>query len=468
MESWILPLFLILLMQGGFALVETGLCRAKNAAHTMSLNFLAPALGMIAFWAIGFALMCGGAAHGAQLHSAGGWGNFSDATALTRIWGFRAGSHWWGIVGGRGFFLGGNYSPQDYDAIVRAFLCAALYMTVAVTIPTGALVERWSLRSFFVITLLNGAVIFPIYGCWIWGGGWLAQLGHHLGLGNGAIDYAGSSAVHLLGGSLALAGARQIGPRIGKYDEAGNPRAIFGHDVPMVLFGTLLLAFCWLGFNTSHSLVARDGRAAVVAVNTLLCSAAGALAAGVYMWRTYGKPDPSLMCNGMLGALVASSAGCAFVAPWAAFLTGLVAGVLTAWGVLLLERKGIDDPVGAISVHGLSGLWGMIALGLFANGSFGAGAHHVDSPVRGLFYGGARQLVAQLIASAICIAWAMLTGGLAFSLIRALLGSNRVSVEAEIAGLDIPEMGAGAYPEFISRVAPEQVPLSEIIAARRG
>ena len=155
------------------------------------------------------------------------------------------------------------------------------------------------------------ALIFPIYGCWIWGGGWLAQLGHHLHLGNGAVDYSGSSVVHLLGGTLALAGVIQIGPRIGKYDETGSPRPIFGHHVPMVLLGTLLLALAWFGFNTAHSFAASDGRAAQIAVNTALASAAGALAAGLYMWNMYGKPDPSLMCNGMLGRLVASCAACA-------------------------------------------------------------------------------------------------------------------------------------------------------------
>jgi Amt family ammonium transporter len=302
----------------------------------------------------------------------------------------------------------------------------------------------------------------------MWGGGWLAQLGTHWGLGSGAIDYAGSSVVHLLGGALALAGVLRMGPRIGKYDAEGNPRPIFGHNVPFVLLGTLLLAFSWFGFNTAQSFAANDGRAAIIAVNTALTSAAGALAAGLYMWNVYGKPDPSLMCNGMLGALVASCAGCAYVEPWAAFLIGAIAGVLAASGVLFLERRGIDDPVGAISVHGINGLWGMIAVGLFANGSFGQGTHGVAEPVRGLFYGGGKQLLAQLIASAVCIAWAMITGSLVFYLLRQILGSNRVSIEIEIAGLDIAEMGASGYPEFVSHMAPEQVPASLIAAARRG
>ena len=343
-----------------------------------------------------------------------------------------------------------------------------LYMSVAATIPSGALAERWRFKSFFIFTLITGAFIFPIFGCWMWGGGWLAGLGKYAHLGNGAVDYAGSSVVHLLGGTLAVAGVLRMGPRIGKYDEERNPRPIFGHHVPMVLLGTLLLAFAWFGFNTARSFAAQDGRAAIIAVNTALASAAGALAAGLYMWNVYGKPDPSLMCNGMLGALVASCASCAYVEPWAAFLIGAIAGVLAPFCVLFLERRGIDDPVGAISVHGLNGLWGMLALGLFANGTFGHGTHGVESPVTGLFYGGGKQFLAQLIASGVCIAWALGIGYLVYAILRVAIGSNRVSNEVEIAGLDIAEMGAAGYPEFISRTAPEQVPASEIAAARRG
>ncbi|HWE01893.1 MAG TPA: ammonium transporter [Tepidisphaeraceae bacterium] len=466
MELWIFPCFLVLIMPAGFALLETGLCRAKNAAHAMSLNLLAYALGITAFWAAGFALMCGGAGH--SHHSAGAWGHISAISSLTKIWGFRVAGHWCGIIGGRGFFLAGHFPADQRNALIAAFFCMAVYAVVAVAIPNGALMERWSLRSFSLFTLLIGAFIFPVYGCWIWGGGWLAQLGHNFGLGNGAVDYGGSTVVHLLGGTLALAGATQIGPRIGKYDEQGVPRPIFGHHVPMVILGTFLLAFGWFGFNTARSFAAGDGLAAVIAVNTALSSVAGALAAGLYMTFRYGKPDPSVMCNGLLGALVASCAGCAYVQPWAAFLIGAVAGLLAAWGVLFFERRGIDDPVGAISVHGLNGLWGAIAVGLFADGAFGAGTHHVAAPVRGLFYGNGKQLVAQLIAAGACIAWAFGTGSAAFIVIRAVLGSNRVPVEVEIAGLDIPEMGASGYPEFISHMAPEQVPMSEIVSARRG
>src|SRR5665213_2481094 len=464
MQIWIVPCFLIVLMQAGFALMETGLCRAKNAAHTMSITFLAYALGITAFWACGYGLMCGGVA---SKHAAAPWGNLNNLSLLKNLWGVGHHLHRWDFIGGSGFFLAIGRPGHAHDAVIIGFLFMMLYLSVAATIPTGALAERWSFKSFFVFTLLVGAVIFPVYGCWMWGGGWLAELGRNMGLGNGAVDYAGSSVVHPLGGTLALAGVWQIGPRLGKYDGEGLPRPIFGHHVPMVILGTLLLAFAWFGFNTARSFAAGDGRAGAVAVNTALASAAGTLAAGCFMWGVYGKPDPSVMCNGMLGALVASCAGCAYVEPWAAFLIGAIAGVLAAWSVLFLERRGIDDPVGAISVHGVNGLWGMLAVGLFANGAYGYGAGGIPSNVTGLFYGGGKQLLAQLLASAVCIAWAFALGSIAFILIRVMLGSNRVPAEVEIAGLDIPEMGASGYPEFISHMAPEQVPMSEMMGKPR-
>jgi Amt family ammonium transporter len=266
---------------------------------------------------------------------------------------------------------------------------------------------------------------------------------------------------------LALALVLQLGPRIGKYDPDGNPRPIFGHHMPMVILGTLILAFGWFGFNAGSTLGVSD-RIGLIAVNTMLASGAGALAAACYLWNAYGKPDPSLMCNGMLGGLVSITAGCAFVSPPAAVLIGLFAGLLTVLGVLQLEKRGIDDPVGAIGVHGFSGLWGVIAVGLFADGSFGDGYNGVAGGVTGLFYGHheAGQLLAQCLAGVVCIAWNLLAGTVVFLAIDRLLGSNRVSPQVEVAGLDIPEMGAPGYPEFITTIAQEQVTNSEISAAR--
>jgi Amt family ammonium transporter len=304
----------------------------------------------------------------------------------------------------------------------------------------------------------------------MWGGGWLAALGVNYGLGHGSVDYAGSSVVHLQGGVLAAVLCIMIGPRIGKYDEEGNPRPIFGHHMPMVMFGTFILAFGWFGFNAGSSLSGTTDRIGLIAVNTMLASGSATFAACMYMWTMYGKPDPSMMCNGMLGGLVAITAPCAYISPPAAFFVGLVAGVMTVWSVLTFERKGIDDPVGAISVHGVAGLWGLLSVGLFANGTFGDGYNNVHGNVTGLFYGdhSLHQLVAQIIAGVACIGWNVIVGGGVFLLIGRMLGSNRVRPEVEVAGLDIPEMGAPGYPEFVSHVGHESIGTSEIASRRSG
>jgi Amt family ammonium transporter len=282
------------------------------------------------------------------------------------------------------------------------------------------------------------------------------------------VDFAGSSVVHLQGGTLALVLILQVGPRIGKYDDEGNPRPIFGHHMPMVILGTLILAFGWFGFNAGSTMAAASDRIGLIVVNTMLAGGMGALASACYLWAKYGKPDPSLMCNGMLGGLVAITASCAFVSPAAAVLIGTVGGFIAVVGVLQLERRGIDDPVGAISVHGISGLWGVLAVGLFADGSFGDGINGVAGNVTGLFYGHHEisQLIAQAIAAAVCIAWNMIAGGLVFVATGHLFRSNRVAPQIEVAGLDIPEMGTPGYPEFITTMSQEQVTSDDISAAR--
>ena len=414
--------FLVVFMQAGFGLMTTGLCRAKNAGHSMALHLMVLPVVLLAFFAVGFA-----------------WLGDTPGGALPH----------WTFHHSRGYFL---QADRNNPAALAWFALMAGYAAVAASIPTGALAERWGLKSFILFVAFTGAILFPAVGCWLFTGGWLVQLGSKARLGHGAVDYAGSCAVHLLGGTLAFVAAWYIRPRIGKYDESGRPRPILGHNVPMVMLGTLVLAFGWFGFTTGRSFVVNDGRAALIAVNTLLAGSGGALAAAAYMWIRYGRPDPSLACNGLLAGLVAICAGCAMVAPWAALLIGIIAGVLAVWGVLLAERGGLDDPVGASSVHGLGGIWGMLAAGLFADGSF----VQTGGPARGLFYGGGlTQLLCQLIAIAACIAWATIVGGAAFVALDRLLGSNRVPPEVEMAGLDIPEMGAPGYPEFISHVAPE-------------
>jgi Amt family ammonium transporter len=453
---------MVMLMQAGFGLLETGLGRAKNVAHTMSMNVLVYVLSMTGFFVCGYALMCGGIGSD---NAAPTTGPLDANVTAGKLVAATIGSHAWGIFGARGFFLG---SIARSGPSASWFLLMAVSMSISASIPSGANIERWKIKSFVVFSFVVGAVIYPLYGCWVWGGGWLAQLGINAHLGHGAVDYSGSAVIQLMGGCLALAAAIAIGPRLGKYDAAGDPRPIFGHHVPMVILGTLIIAFGWFALNCGRSIAAGDGQSGIIGMNTALASVAGALGATIYMWSVYGKPDPSVMCNGLLGGLVASSAGCAFFSPFAAFLVGGAAGVLAAVGVLYLERRGIDDPVGAISVHGINGVWGTLAVGLFANGSFGDGYNGVAGPVTGLLYGGGiAQLLCQIITVVICVAYALGAGLLTLMIIaRFEGGSNRVTPEVEIAGLDIPEMGAPGYPEFISHVGPEQIPTSQIDSSR--
>jgi ammonium transporter, Amt family len=458
--------FLVMFMQAGFALVESGMCRAKNVAHTMSMNFLVYSLGMIGFFFSGYALMMGGinagGAHGPFIGGPKSLGLF-DGSILNHMASLTIAGKQWGICGLNGFFLTGHSITPG--ALVL-FFYMMVFMDTTATIPTGALAERWSFKSFAIFSFLVGLFIYSAYGCWMWGGGWLASLGINCGLGHGAVDYAGSSVVHLQGGSLAFILAFLIGPRIGKYDEDGNPRPIFGHHMPMVIVGTFILAFGWFGFNAGSSLSGTTDRIGQIAVNTMLASGASTVTACLFLWKIYGKPDPSMMCNGMLGGLVAITAPCAFVSPPAAFLIGAIAGIIVVWGVLFMERKGIDDPVGAISVHGIGGLWGILAVGLFANGTYGDGYNRVAGNVVGLFYGdhSLKQLIAQIIAAATCITWNIIVGGIVFHLVGRWVGSNRVRPEVEVAGLDIPEMGAPGYPEFITHVSQEQITTSDIFA----
>jgi len=288
--------------------------------------------------------------------------------------------------------------------------------------------------------------LYPLYGNWVWGGGWLSQLGTNLGLGHGHVDFAGSSVVHMTGGITALAGAIVIGPRIGKFRRDGAIGALPGHNLPMAISGTLILAFGWFGFNAGSTLAATDPRIGLIAANTMLASSAGALAALFYLWHRFNKPDIAMACNGMLGGLVAITAACAFVTPVAALLIGGVGGMLVVWTVLELERRfRIDDPIGAIAVHAVCGVWGALALGIFADGSYGDGWNGVAGPVRGLLYGDIGQFTAQLIGITVNV---LVVFGIAyafFTIVERTIG-NRVLVEVEFNGLDALEMGSDAYP----------------------
>src|SRR5881296_3509914 len=428
--------FLVMFMQTGFAMVETGLTQAKNAAHTFAMNFMIYPLGMLGFYVLGFGLMFGGV---------GGIGTMGSYAGLNHEVTINLFGKSFGLFGGKGFFLTGG----SYDVAVFAlFLFQMVFMDTTATIPTGAMAERWKYSSFVIYGLFVGSVIYPIFGNWVWGGGWLSQLGVNFGLGHGHVDFAGSSVVHMTGGVIALVGAWMIGPRIGKYKKDGTPNAIPAHSIPMAMIGTFILAFGWFGFNPGSTLAGTDLRIAVVAVNTMLASATGAFAATLWMWLVRaGKPDPSMMCNGMLAGLVAITAPCAFVNAPGACLIGLVAGILVVEAALFIERTlKIDDPVGAIAVHGVNGAWGCLSLGLLADGSYGDGFNGVEGTVRGLFYGGASQFVAQVIGTITCFAF-IFTASWVFFKVYDLVFGMRVSPEVELEGLDVPEMGAHGYPE---------------------
>jgi Amt family ammonium transporter len=461
--------FLVIFMQAGFALVETGLIRAKNASHTFSMNFAVYALGMFGFFATGFALMCGGM-NGTNIGGPATLGGIPTLSHMFTVGSSVAGDHGWGLFGTTGFFLTG--AGYDSAAIVL-FLFMMAFMDTTATIVTGACAERWTYKHFFAYSIFVGGLIYPIFGCWVWGGGWLAQLGYRMGLGHGAVDYAGSGVVHLQGGALALITAILIGPRIGKYNKDGSANAILPHDVPMVQLGTFILAFGWFGFNAGSSLAGTDGRIGIVAANTMIAGMAATLSGIIYMWAVVGKPDPSMMCNSMLAGLVAITAPCAFVTPVSAFIIGAIAGVLVVWSVFFFDKMKIDDPVGAISVHGVNGLWGVLAVGLFADGTYGGGWNGVGATdymgvagkgVTGLFYGDGKQLISQAIECGAAIGWNVVVGGVIFYVLGKIIPS-RVTAAVEIAGLDVPEMGIPAYPEFLPAVSPEDVPKEQITAA---
>src|SRR5487761_270316 len=441
--------FLVMFMQAGFAMGGAGLCRIKNANHTYMMNFTVYACGLFAYWLIGFAIQMGGAAGNANL---GGLQPLSGEHAIN-IFG-----HAWGIFGEKGMFLSGH----TYDVgVMVIFLFEMVFMDTALTIVTGACAERWKFLTFCVSSVLMGAFTYPLFGNWAWGGGWLAQMGTNLGLGKGYCDFAGSGVVHAVGGITALAVCLIVGPRIGKFNRDGSSNPIIGHDISAVMIGCFILAFGWFGFNPGSTLGASAAgclRIGSVAVNTMLAGCTGTFAAMIYMWATKGKPDASMSGNGLLAGLVAITAPSGFVNTVGAAIIGLVAGVLVALSVEFLDRKKwIDDPVGAISVHGTCGLWGVISVGLFADGTsnYGGSWNGVNGSVRGLFYGDPGQLVAQFIGVATLLGFVFGLSYIFISFVDYFIG-QRVSPESELAGLDIPEMGALGYPEFVLKTYGEQ------------
>ncbi|HHW01464.1 MAG TPA: ammonium transporter [Thermoanaerobacterales bacterium] len=430
---WVmLTAFLIFFFQAGFALVETGFTQAKNALHTIGMNLVVFVVGTIGFFLTGFAFMFG---------NAGGFATLGGPQVLNS--GLSAGG--WNLLGLKGFLLSG----AAYDASIYAmFFFQMVFMDTTVTIPTGAMAERVKFLAVVITSFFISMLYYPIYGGWVWGGGWLSQLGVKLGLGNGAVDFAGSGVVHAMGGMLALAGAMIIGPRIGKFKKDGTPANIPGHDIPMAVLGTIILFFGWFAFNAGSTLSGTDFRLAVVATNTMIAGAVGGFVSMVYMWIKTGKPDIAMTCNGSLAGLVAITAPCAFVNGVSAFIIGLVAGILVCVSSATIEKLKIDDPVGAFSVHGVNGIWGLISVGLFADGTYGAGLNGVPTAVTGLLYGGGfGQLAAQLIDVAVIIVYGFGLSYLFFKVLDMTVGL-RVKAEHEISGLDLHEMGALAYPDF--------------------
>src|SRR5436309_3063179 len=340
------------------------------------------------------------------------------------------------------------YSINFVWALVAGFL--VMFM------QAGFMAERWSWKNFCLYGLWV-ALPYCLYANWVWGGGWLAQGGINWGLGHGAVDFAGSGVVHSMGGIIALAGGMIIGPRIGKYDAHGKPQAMPGHNVPIVALGTFILAFGWFGFNPGSTLAGTDLRISFVVVNTMLASFTGAFFAMLTLWAKGMKSDTTLLCNGMLAGLVAITAPCAFVNPMGAAIIGAVAGVLVILSVFFFERAGVDDPAGAISVHGTNGLWGVLSVGIFATGEYGAGWNGVvrdemvklygSDGVRGLLYGDFSQFIMQFID---CVIVAVFGFAMAFVWFKVsdLITPLRVSKETEIEGLDGPEMGVLGYPDF--------------------
>jgi ammonium transporter, Amt family len=434
---------LVIFMQAGFALVETGFCRAKHAAHVVSTNFAIFGLGFVGFFLVGYALSFGGYSYVLPGYDFGYTAPLGDALI---------GSGNWVFLFQGGFALSGDsIVTAGAPAVIGFFLYMAAFMDTTATIPTGAMAERWKWKAFVGWGLFCGALYYPIFTAWTWGGGWLAKTWDSMGLGAGYVDFAGSGVVHTVGGLAALAGAVVLGPRIGKFNKDGTPNTLPGHHIPMATLGCFILLFGWFGFNAASTLAATDVQFAVVAANTAIAAAFGAVVAMFVMMQKTGKPDPGMMVNGMLAGLVAITAPCAFTSPaWSAVIGG-IAGVLVIYAAEFIERVlKVDDPVGAIAVHGVCGTFGVLAVGIFANGSYGGGWNGSDvTAVEGVVAGEFGQLGAQALGAVVL--WTVILG-LAYAFFRiqnaVMVGGIRVPEAEELGGVDLPEMGALAYPEF--------------------
>ena len=398
---------MVMLMQAGFAILEAGLTRQKNCNNVLMKNIMDFAIGSIIFLVVGFGLMFG--------ESLGG------------------------IVGITGFIDPTTLNLSQFEALSPTVFIffQTVFCATAATIVSGAMAERTKFSSYLIYTLVISLVIYPISGHWIWGGGFLSKIGF--------IDYAGSTAVHSVGGWAALMGAVVLGPRMGKYNRAGSTNAIPGHNIMMATLGVFILWFCWFGFNPGSSLEAA-GYIGHIAMTTNLSACAGALVAMFLTWKKYGKPDVSMTLNGILAGLVAITAGCHIVSLYGAIAIGAVGGILVVYGCEILDQKlHVDDPVGAVGVHCLNGVWGTLAVGLFACNT------PASEGTLGLFFGGGTALlITQLIGVIIVAVWVCSMSFIMFTLIKKTVGL-RVTPQEELAGLDLGEHGSEAYPDFLKK-----------------
>jgi len=386
--------FLVFFMQAGFAMVETGFTRAKNAVNIMMKNLMDFAMGSLAFWAVGFGIMFG------VTHT--GW------------------------FGTSGFFLS-DFAKNGDPWTLAFWMFQVVFAATAATIVSGAMAERTKFVGYLIYSAVISAVIYPVFGSWAWGslfhgGGWLEKLGF--------IDFAGSTVVHSVGGWAALAGAIVLGPRIGKYTPDGKVKAIPGHNIPLASLGVFILWFGWFGFNPGSTTAANTDIAGI-AVNTNLAAAAGAVSAMITAWILFGKPEASMTLNGALAGLVAITAGCANVSITSAVVIGLIAGILVVLSVVFIDQRlKIDDPVGAVSVHGVCGAWGTLAAGLFDKAGFSL-----------------KVVGVQALGIGSAFLWVFSTAFILFKVIDMTIGL-RVTREEEMDGLDVGEHGLEAYPNF--------------------
>lgn len=429
----ILAAILTFLSVGGFLLYQSGLTRAKNCSHSATLLLAGVVFGLIGYWTAGFAVAAGGIgdSHATLPMTIPN----IDRDALDHELGFTVASHHWGLMGSYGFFLTSDETPNR-DVL---FLGQAALLAVAISALLGAALERARILAMAVFSFLVGVLVYPLLANWVWGGGWLAELGHEYGLGHGFIDIGGACVVHETAGTLALVVAMVLGARAGRFGKGKN--SIPGHNIPFVVLGAVLLLVSWMSANSMGT----QGPTGLAAVNTVLAAAGGLLSSFFLSGWRKSRPDPTLLCRGLLGGAIASCGAGTMVDSWAAFIIGGVAGLLVQGAVAFLERSRLDDPTNAAATHGMAGAWGALAVGLFANGTGNYQINDVSAPVRGLLLSGDwHQFVAQLIGAVTGFVVVFILGYALLILVHKILGI-RVPAADEVEGLDWSQTGTLGY-----------------------